>query len=514
MLLELCHGTSQAAQRSQQPEAGVRLGASLVEATFTVVDNHNQPVTNLTKDDFEVYHDGRQHEIAFFYPPTRERSSETAPLLLGLLIDISESMGPNVMEVRQAARSFIEKLPSEAQIAVFSFSEGLRVIRNFTSDRSLIEAAMMSAIPIPAGTNIYGSVAQAMELLNAYAGMMGTRRWRKVLVVISDGLDTQMVKTNQAAIDLARRSNVKIFTVTTPVPGGLGPLIAPREFVELARATGGIDFAGMETVMGLQPALNKIATVLDSEYLIAYNLAESELDGKFHRIEVKVKKKGLKVRNARLGYKALTEAEYRRSVEVIEAQRQAIEKRSELLKQYLSSPGVENQIVGSLSVGPITQLDQDHFYVPVAVKLRYESLQPRKENASYFSSFDYLVRVQSLSTSQLHEFRDQFWVRVKEEEHKKAQKGEIGFRSKLRLTRGRYLLKVAIVEVETGRGAVLETSFHVPQGETRWDGGNITRELARRCSFCWLSAFSQATLEPLCWRAIIWLVLCSSLLRS
>jgi Ca-activated chloride channel family protein len=451
----------------QRPVEEVRLGASLVEVTFTVVNSRAQPVTGLAKGDFEVYHDGRPQEIAFFYPPSSERSSETAPLLLGLLIDSSGSMNPHLMEVREAARRFTEKLPSQTQIAVCSFGDGLRVIQDFTSDRSLIPLAVMRAVPISPSTYIYLSVAQAIEFLNTQAEEIGPRGCRKVLVIISDGFDTQVVKKHQATIDLALRSNVKIFTVAPPVPAEAGPPLAPREFVELARATGGMDFDGMETAMGLEPALRKLATILDHEYLIAYSLAEAELDGKLHRIEVKVKKKGLKVKNARRGYKPLTQAEYRRSLAVVEIQRRAVEKITGLLNQTLSSSEGEDQIVGSLSVEPITRLDQEHFSVPLAVKLRYESLQPRKENASYVSSFDYVMRVQSSSSPQGQEFRDQFWVRVKEKEVQKARNGEVGFRRKLKLTRGRYWLKVAIVEMETGRGALLETRFDIPQGETR-----------------------------------------------
>lgn len=66
ILILICHSQHQAVQHNQRPQEEIRLSASLIEITFTVVDRRGRPVVDLTREDFEIYEDGRQQEIVFF----------------------------------------------------------------------------------------------------------------------------------------------------------------------------------------------------------------------------------------------------------------------------------------------------------------------------------------------------------------------------------------------------------------------------------------------------------------
>lgn len=433
----------------------LRLGAPLVEVTYTVTDRRGRPVTGLTKGDFELYQDGRKQEITFFQPP-QTNGTEAAPMLLGLLIDISGSMSGSTFDVRNAAREFIKKLPFGTKVAILSFDERLKVIENFTADRSLIDRAIAKVTVGFGMTHIYWSVAQAIGLFDAIVppGQLG---WRKTLIVISDGLDSEILPKERTAIDLALRSNVKIYTVG--IPGQVGRLLTPREFSGLAQATGGKHFTLM-TSMGLEDALGQIAEAINNQYLIAYMPREADLDGKFHRIEVKAKLKGFKIESARPGFQSLTDTQYRRKLALVEASQQASQERLKLLQRALSIPPTENQIAGTLTLERADRSDQDQYFIPFVLTLQYDSLEPQKVDGAYLSTFDCLVRLESLRSSQVRERRDQFSVHVSE---KKMQKSAFGFRSTLHVRAGSYRLKVAIIEVNTGKTAVFETRFEIPE---------------------------------------------------
>lgn len=157
--------------------------------------------------------------------------------MLALLIDVSGSMGQNVRQEGKTIETFLEKRATESRVAVLSFNERLQVLQDFTSDRSLTQAVPKKAYLTSGGTYIYLSVAGAIEWLNAYAMTPG-RRWAKILVVISDGFDNRSAVDHRAAIEVALRSNVKIFTVVVPLLNQFHMLAAPGSaFIELCIKT-------------------------------------------------------------------------------------------------------------------------------------------------------------------------------------------------------------------------------------------------------------------------------------
>lgn len=146
-------------------------------------------------------------------------------------------MGQNVRQEGKTIETFLEKRATESRVAVLSFNERLQVLQDFTSDRWLVQAVPKKAYLTSGGTYIYLSAAGAIEWLNAYAMTPG-RRWAKILVVISDGFDNRSGADHRAAIEVALRSNVKIFTVAVPLLNQFRMLAAPGSaFIELCIKT-------------------------------------------------------------------------------------------------------------------------------------------------------------------------------------------------------------------------------------------------------------------------------------
>ena len=106
----------------------ITVSSSIVRLNIGVVDNKGRPITNLTKNNFEVYEDGVKQEIARFEPTV-------APFSVVMLLDMSGSTIGFRQTIQQSAFRFIDAIAPEDRVSVVEFSDKVNLLNDFTTNR-------------------------------------------------------------------------------------------------------------------------------------------------------------------------------------------------------------------------------------------------------------------------------------------------------------------------------------------------------------------------------------------
>jgi Ca-activated chloride channel family protein len=274
---------------AQQDTPTFRAEVDVVNVLCTVRRGDNY-VTNLTREAFEVYEDGLKQEIQYF---SRESGDDAQPLNIVLLVDTSGSVKDKLLFEQQAAAAFLEEtLRSKKDLAaVVQFDSEINLVQDFTYDLNLLENSI-DDIRAGGATKLYDAIWLASdELLKHEVG-------RRVLVILSDGDDTQSLVEDDEAIEIAQRHDVVLFGIG--VRGGRSRSNFGK-LKEFARETGGLFFDSKARLDELREAFSKINRAIKNQYNIGYVSSKRIQDGKFREIEVRVKGRGLKVSH-RKGY--------------------------------------------------------------------------------------------------------------------------------------------------------------------------------------------------------------------
>ena len=310
-----------------------RTGVELISVTATVTDEHGRFVPNLKADDFIVYEDGKPQPIQQF-------DSERVPVSLGIALDTSGSMAGEKIAAAQAAlnRFLYDLLGANDEVFLYRFDSRPELVSNWTSDRQAVGRALGTVRP-SGGTAIYDTVAEAVPL-----AQKGTRR-KKALVVISDGNDQNSRLRIDDVRQMIRESEVLVYAIgidasgnptqTYSAPQGIAkPVYSPSPFpgktpppAQPAAKTsppppphrGGAsdrmnadalraitdDSGGRTEIIvsanDLAPATAGIADELSRQYFIGYT-SSAPKDGRWHTIEVRLKKPGNLTVRARKGF--------------------------------------------------------------------------------------------------------------------------------------------------------------------------------------------------------------------
>ena len=181
--------------QAQQPDEVIRTDTALVQLNVGVVDKQGHAITTLSPNDFKVYEDGVPRPILHFEPTD-------TPFSLVLLLDMSGSTVNFRQQIQQSALRFLDALGPDDRVAVVSFNgKGVHSLVSFSTDRKRIAYA----ITIAGGsgdTLLYDGLKYSLKEL----GHEGKRR--KAIVVLTDGLDTEVRKGDRAAISKAADSEI------------------------------------------------------------------------------------------------------------------------------------------------------------------------------------------------------------------------------------------------------------------------------------------------------------------
>ena len=281
--------------RAQTPGARFRAGVDLVLLNVTVLDGSQRHVTDLQQGDFVVLEEGMPQQLTFF------RKADVR-LALALVIDSSASMEDAMTTAQEAATGFVRELETADVGTVIDFDSRVRVLSDFTNDKTKLEEAIRTTTP-GGSTSLYNALYIALNELNKVRlrDELEVLR-RRVIVLLSDGEDTSSLLSFEEALDAASRSDTVIYTIGL----GVGSPPARRtagdaSFVlsRLAERTGGRAFFPAQA-KDLAGVYRSIREELSNQYILAY-ISASQRSGQWRRVQVRVNRGNVAVRT-RQGY--------------------------------------------------------------------------------------------------------------------------------------------------------------------------------------------------------------------
>ena len=280
--------------------SNIRVDSTLVQINVTVTTPLNQVVTGMEKEHFRVFEEKAEQKIVSF-------TSEEAPLSVGLVFDISCSMGSKLAKSRQAAKEFFKSANPGDEFFLVQFNERPELVTPWTRNTEDIINRL-------AFTQAKGRTALLDGLYLAMNEMKKAHNPRKAVLVLSDGGDNSSRYTESEIKNLVREADVQVYAMGIfETIGGRGrspeEMSGPGMLTELAEQTGGRHFP-IDNISELPDVAAKIGVELRSQYMIGYTPTNLNKDGKYRRVEVKLAQpRGLPPLRAyyRTGYYAPTQ---------------------------------------------------------------------------------------------------------------------------------------------------------------------------------------------------------------
>ena len=273
-------GIVAAAVALQGAQIRFRTGIAVVGFSVSVIDRNNTPVKDLTADDFEVREDGVLQSVSYF---TTGTSEDAAPLHIGLMFDTSESMEKDLSFSRGAAIKFLNTFLKAADFTLVDFDTEVRAAR-FSQEEFPRLVARIRNRPAKGMTAFF-------DALSVYLGSAFDQTGRKVLVIYTDGGDTSSSRTWQEAERLLKASDVTVYPIGFMANQGSGSarLMQQSRLNEIGKLTGGV--AVYPTNMKeLESLYSRISDEIHNQYTLGYVSTNPAKDGKWRKVEVKVKR--------------------------------------------------------------------------------------------------------------------------------------------------------------------------------------------------------------------------------
>ena len=286
--------------QSPDPKIDIRVDTTLVLIPVTVTDAMNRFVLGLDKQDFRVLEDGKDQTVKQF-------SGEDAPLSVGLLVDVSGSMGAKIETSRLAVAQFLKTMNAQDEAFLVEFNDHAQLTVPFTRNPDEIQSRLVSVEP-------QGLTALLDAVHLGIREMKSAKNPRKALLIISDGGDNNSRYTAEEIENLIREADVQIYSMGVFEPFDYLALTAaersgPKLLSEISEQTGGRAFAASDS-KDLPGIATRIGIELRNQYVLAYYPLNQARNGKYRKVEVKLEQpKGLPPLKARwrLGYYAPTQ---------------------------------------------------------------------------------------------------------------------------------------------------------------------------------------------------------------
>lgn len=304
-----------------QVDDPIKVESAIVRVNVGVVDQRGRPITSLDRNDFKVFEDGQQQEIARF-------ETTTAPFSVVMLLDMSGSTKSFRQNIRLAAARFLDALGPQDRVAVVEFYSKINLLNDFTTNRAT--AAHSISVANGAGdTDLYKALLFSLDKLAKEESR------RKAIVVLTDGVDTESrnedrkllaalrpdamssaikPETSESLNRILSRSDIQGVTIyplalptgnpsrlADPTPLQVALYSAARSRLRLiAERTGGT-LNEIERLDQMATLYAAVAADLRTLYTIEYQPSNLKRDGKWRSIKVEVANPEL-VSRSRTGY--------------------------------------------------------------------------------------------------------------------------------------------------------------------------------------------------------------------
>jgi Ca-activated chloride channel homolog len=272
-----------------------RTGVDLVNLGVTVTDKKGSLVADLTAEDFEITEDGKRQTLGYFAAGDRVGPE----LHLGLLLDVSESMGEDISFTKTAAIKFLNTLTDAVDITVVDFDSQVRVGRYGQAEFArLVERIRQQKTD--GNTALYDAIGVYVDGAASQAG-------RKIMLLYTDGGDTRSALRFGELLDLLKASDATVYVIGELEHQTQSSKSAQRPILQqIAEATGGQAFFPL-SVKNLDAVYDKVMAEIRAQYTLGYLSTNEALDGGWRKVEIRVARKdGREYRvRSRKGYYAL-----------------------------------------------------------------------------------------------------------------------------------------------------------------------------------------------------------------
>jgi VWFA-related protein len=273
-----------AAQSRRRPMAAVeadrqatlRVDSSLVLVPVSVCDPTNRPVTGLEREHFKVFDDRVQQTVTHF-------AMDDEPVAVGLVFDISGSMGPKLRLARLAAAQFFKSANPDDEFFLVEFNDTPRLVTPLTREPEEIQNQLTFA-------QSKGRTALLDAIMLAMHEIRKSQKKRKALLIISDGGDNSSRYSEGEIRKRVRESDVLVYAIGVFEPSGgrrtSEEVYGPGMLNDIAEQTGGRHFPA--DLHELPDIAAKIGVELRNRYVIGYSPSDYQRDGRYHKVEVKL----------------------------------------------------------------------------------------------------------------------------------------------------------------------------------------------------------------------------------
>src|ERR1700681_3040054 len=291
-------------QDQDQSAATLKVNVNVVQLFFNVKDKKGALIPSLTKNDFQIFEDGKPQTIKYF------AAESNLPLTLGILIDASGSQA-NVLDMeKQVGGEFLSQILRDKDLAfVLSFDVQSELLQDFTSSVHALKEALNTArintaggsgggipglgggtvptIGTPKGTVLYDAVYLASH--DELAQQVG----RKAMILLTDGEDQGSQLKIKDAIESAQKADAIVYVLLCADRGFYGSVgmgySGEGEMRRLTEQTGGRVINVGNKFDKLREAFDQIAAELRSQYNLGYTPTNTQLDGGYRKLEIKCK---------------------------------------------------------------------------------------------------------------------------------------------------------------------------------------------------------------------------------
>lgn len=273
----------------------LKVETSLVTIPVTVLDRNGRFVTDLQQQNFKIFEDGKEQEIALF-------GTTEQPITVALVLDTSPSTELRIEQIQNAAITFVNQLKPNDRVTVIEFDANVHVLCEPTNNRARLEKAIRKA-DFGDGTALFDAIENV--IYKRFKNIEG----RKAIVIFTDGVDTASYKADDlTSLDAAEKSGIPIYPVyyntindysrvpntstdddpqaargTTPAEYAAGR----KYLIDLTAKTGGRAFSA-EGGVSLDAAFAGIAEELRRQYNLGFYPSETARAGERKRLEVRV----------------------------------------------------------------------------------------------------------------------------------------------------------------------------------------------------------------------------------
>jgi VWFA-related protein len=527
---------------AHQSSAVLRSSSDLVRIDVEVTDKSGKPIKGLTANQFTITDEGKPRAITSFSYADIEAietaaDDDTKPIvvsvdnegpnspstdaisdalrdrrLIVLFFDLTSMQTDDLIRAHDAADKFVKQRMTKADVvAIVVFSTRLKVLANFTNDRTILNKAIAQLTPDNSAnlaSPLYAAAAngeydvqeytgaaytpdetefnvfntdQKLAAVEGLADVLGGIPGRKALVAFTGGI-TQTGEENRtqlrAATDAANRADVSIYSIdsrgllaappggdtTTNAATGTSMFTGASVFHQtdqredsrdtlatLSTDTGGKAFFDLGDLSDAFPAIQRDN---GGYYLVGYNLGtDVKHDGRWRAIRVKVNIPGAHVRY-RDGYYAPRDFQHLEK-----------EDRDQQIADAINSDHPVVELPVAIETG-IFRLSSTQAYVPIAAKIASSALDWAQKHNKQHAEFDFAVEVRAVPSGQIvAQLRDTITVNLETEHFEQVRHSNLLYQGGVLLAPGNYRLKFVARENESGKIGTFEQNLLVPAAQ-------------------------------------------------